>query len=175
MKKPVQKIGTFILVGFLIIWLFVSVIPFNGDKTKVIENKAKKEVYEPPFTHEANLSIFNQRDSLISQVRIELADNDQEISYGMMYRKKLDDDAGMLFMMPDEIERSFWMKNTYIPLDIIFVNSKDEIVSIQTHAKPLTETPIPSGLPASQVLEVNAGFSDRFGLEEGYYVKLEKL
>lgn len=74
---------------------------------------------------------------------------------------------GMLFIFPDMDYRSFYMKNTKIPLDIIYVSKDKTIVSIQKNAKPMDETSLPSEGPAKYVLEVNAGLSDKWGLEQG--------
>lgn len=65
----------------------------------------------------------------------------------------------MIFVFPDEQVRSFWMKNTYIPLDMIFVDAQGQIVSIANGAKPMDETPISSIYPAKYVIEVSSGWS----------------
>ena len=73
----------------------------------------------------------------------------------------------MLFIFPNEEYRSFWMANTPLSLDIIFVNSAREIVTIQRDAVPFSEESVPSTKPATYVVEVNAGYADRHGLAEG--------
>jgi uncharacterized membrane protein (UPF0127 family) len=75
--------------------------------------------------------------------------------------------AGMLFIFPQEEVRSFWMKNTYIPLDIIFVDASREIVTIQSNTQPLSTEPVPSYKPAKYVIEVNAGFTSKHNIKEG--------
>ena len=77
---------------------------------------------------------------------------------------------GMLFIFDDIIPRYFYMKNTYIPLDIIFINENKTIVSFQKNTKPLDEKSLPSNVPAKYVLEVNAGKVDEWGISEGNYV-----
>ena len=74
---------------------------------------------------------------------------------------------GMLFIFPYEAEQSFWMKNTVIALDMIFVNSKLEIVKIHHNTTPFSEQSYSSGKPAEYVVEVNAGYSNRMGIKEG--------
>ena len=86
---------------------------------------------------------------------------------GLMYRQNLPENAGMLFIFTNEEPRSFWMKNTYISLDIIYINSKKEIVSIQKYTQPRSTYSIPSEKPAMYVLEVNAGFTDKYGIHPG--------
>ena len=74
---------------------------------------------------------------------------------------------GMLFIFPDERYQSFWMLNTLFSLDMIFINSKKEIVTIHKNTKPLSEQSYPSSEPAQYVLEVNAGFCDRYNIKQG--------
>jgi len=98
---------------------------------------------------------------------IEIADDENERMRGLMDRLELPENAGMLFIFDGDEPRSFWMKNTYISLDIIYINSKKEIVSIQKYTQPKTTTSIPSEAPAKYVLEVNAGFTDKYGIGPG--------
>ena len=106
-------------------------------------------------------------------VFVEIADDDVERREGLMYRESLEDNSGMLFLYDSERELSFWMKNTLIPLDMIFINSDYEIVDIK-HATPCRADPCPhytSKAPAQYVLEVNAGFSEEKGIAEGDKIK----
>ncbi|WCO02424.1 DUF192 domain-containing protein [Psychroserpens ponticola] len=106
-------------------------------------------------------------DSLIASLNIEIADDDYSTQTGLMYRKSMEDNQAMLFIFPDSDYRSFYMKNTKIPLDIIYISEDKRIVSIQKNAKPMDETSLPSEAPATYVLEVNAGLSDTWNLEKG--------
>ena len=110
---------------------------------------------------------MNSRNQPIVNIEIEVADEEAERMRGLMDRISMPENAGMLFIFEEEEQRSFWMKNTYLSLDIIFINSKKEIVSIQTYTTPKTTTGIPSELPAKYVLEVNAGFTDKYGISAG--------
>ena len=87
-----------------------------------------------------------------------------------MYRRVMAEDAGMLFVFNDDRPRAFWMKNTYIPLDIIYISGNGEIVSIAKDTKPLDETSVPSYLPARFALELNAGLTDKLDIEEGDFL-----
>lgn len=98
---------------------------------------------------------------------VDLAVTPAQRSRGLMFRETMADDEGMLFLFAREAPRSFWMKNTYLPLDIIFLDRHGVIVSIFADARPLDQTSIPSGVPAAGVLEVLAGTSRRLGLEPG--------
>ena len=87
----------------------------------------------------------------------------------------MNENEGMLFVFHDEKPRSFWMKNTYIPLDIIYLNKDKQIVSIAKNAEPLSETSRPSEGEAMYVLEINGGLSDKLGLMKGDYMTYESL
>ena len=123
---------------------------------------------EVTFTKEGELSLIKlENDSLLAQLDIEIAEDDYETQTGLMYRKSMQDDRGMLFIFPDERPRAFYMKNTEFALDIIFLNADKKVVSIQANAKPLDPTSLPSEGPAKYVLEVNAGLTENWGLKAG--------
>lgn len=119
------------------------------------------------FSLEGKLELYNQQDSLIVKIDIEIADDEAQTTQGLMYRRTLGEKEGMLFIFPGEEVRSFWMKNTYIPLDLIFLDTNRRIVHIHESAQPRTEASIPSIEPAKYVLEVNEGFSSRYFLAVG--------
>ncbi|MBU1164392.1 DUF192 domain-containing protein [Patescibacteria group bacterium] len=101
---------------------------------------------------------------------VELAQTSEERSQGLMYRTELGQNKGMLFVYPDEAIRSFWMKNTKIPLDIIFIDNNKRVVSISKDTQPCIEDPCPSYKSADKaqyVLEINGGMSDQIGLKVG--------
>ena len=101
---------------------------------------------------------------------VELAANAEAREKGLMYREKLEPDKGMLFIFEKEGRYSFWMKNTWIPLDIIWMNKDKEVVYISRNTESCRKDPCPYASPgknALYVLEVNAGMADRLGLKEG--------
>ncbi len=106
-------------------------------------------------------------------IHAELATTPAAHSLGLMYRKSLDNDHAMLFIFPAEEERSFWMKNTYVELDIIFLDAAYKIVSIVSRAIPLTQTSRKSGKPAKYVLEVTGGSAQEWSITEGDRLVLE--
>ena len=123
---------------------------------------------EVTFTKEGELSLISaENDSLLTQLDIEIAEDDYETQTGLMYRKSMQDDRGMLFIFPDERPRAFYMKNTEFALDIIFLNADKRVVSVQANAKPLDPTSLPSEGPAKYVLEVNSGLTEKWGLKAG--------
>jgi len=102
---------------------------------------------------------------------VEIADDDAERSRGLMFRDQLAEGHGMLFMHEREDAQAYWMKNTHIPLDILYFDDARKLVSQQRDVPPCSLgdrcPPYPSAAPARYVLELNAGQADRLGLEDG--------
>lgn len=103
---------------------------------------------------------------------IELADDPQERSRGLMFREDLPDDHGMLFVYPANQIASFWMKNTLISLDMLFIRSDGMIVQIARGAVPHSLQPIRSQEPVRAVLELEAGVADSKGIAVGDIIRL---
>jgi uncharacterized membrane protein (UPF0127 family) len=102
---------------------------------------------------------------------VEVMRTDAERERGLMFRRYMPPDRGMLFDFKTEQPVLMWMKNTYIPLDMIFMNRAGKVVSIARNAEPLSERIIPSGVPAYAVLEVNAGTAAGIGVKVGDVVR----
>ena len=101
---------------------------------------------------------------------IEIADTMNERATGLMYRKEMPENRGMLFIFNDLDERNFWMKDTFIPLDMIFFDSNYKVVRIVKNARPCESEPcevFSSVRPARYVLEINGGLSSKYGIVEG--------
>ncbi|MBI2102176.1 DUF192 domain-containing protein [Candidatus Woesearchaeota archaeon] len=108
------------------------------------------------------------------KINVEIADDSDEIEKGLMFRGKLNEDAGMLFVFGDNAVRTFWMKNTLIPLDMIFIDGNFEIVEIR-HAVPCWAEPCAlykSAKPAKYVLEVNENFAIRNRISLGDKIRI---
>lgn len=118
------------------------------------------------FTKEGEV-LFKRDGKQIKKIDVEIAENDAERSKGLMYRPYIPDSAGMLFIFQEPRELGFWMKNTQIPLDIIYADAGKKIISIQKNTKPFSEESLPSNGVAQYVVEVNAGFSDRNDIKPG--------
>lgn len=140
------------------------------DKAKVVVTPVKIE-----FKHEGNLQLIDSLGNVKQELLIEIADNTFEYQTGLMYRKHMADNRGMLFIFEDSRVRSFYMKNTYISLDIIYLNTENTIINIVKNAKPLNESSLPSNAPAKYVLEINAGLSDKWQLIPGDKISFTKL
>jgi len=120
-----------------------------------------------PLKASAPLVILTNASGQETAVRVELARTRAQRERGLMFRRELAPDAGMLFIFPDESFHRFWMKNTWIPLELIFLNSQKEIVGIVARARPESLDQLSVDRPARFVLEVNAGFSEAQGLAAG--------
>lgn len=89
--------------------------------------------------------------------QVEIADTQEKAEMGLMYRKSMPKNQGMLFIFPRPKIVHMWMKNTYIPLDMIFINSHNQVICLRENTRPLDESIISCPYPASKVLELNAG------------------
>ena len=98
---------------------------------------------------------------------VEVAATPEQQERGLMFRTSLAGDRGMIFPYDPPIDASFWMKNTLIPLDIVFVGADHRIVRIAANAAPMSLDPIPSGAPVSGVLELRGGRAAELGIREG--------
>ncbi len=146
MKNPAKNLGKIIMIFLLIFLADCSNISYKNQPTFSIDNGDKW-----------------------IDVQIEIADDNEERMKGLMFRENLGENSGMLFIFEDESTQSFWMKNTLIPLDIIFINEGFEIVDIK-NAVPCTADPCriySSEKPAKFVLEVNSGFAAKNGISIG--------
>jgi hypothetical protein len=98
---------------------------------------------------------------------VEIADTEAAREKGLMYRRSLPEGTGMLFDFHQEQDVAFWMQNTYIPLDMIFIRGDGRILRIAQNAEPMSTRQIPSGGPVRAVLEVIAGTSRKLGIAPG--------
>ncbi|HEX9145916.1 MAG TPA: DUF192 domain-containing protein [Candidatus Binatia bacterium] len=106
---------------------------------------------------------------------VELADTPAKRELGLQYRRDLPADRGMIFLFPYEADQTFWMKNTPIPLDMIFINNQRQIVGIAEEAVPFSLDPRSVGRPSQFVLEINGGLSKRYGIKPGNSVRFRGI
>jgi len=155
-KLSLQKIVIGVLalavIGFFIINNFIT-------------NEPKVEYYT--FTKEGELTFTDSLGTLKAKIDLEIADNEYERQLGLMSRKEMKENEGMLFIFPRQDYQSFWMRNTLISLDIMFVNDQKQIVTIHKNTKILSETSYPSSAPSIYVVETLAGFADRHNIQVG--------
>ncbi len=147
-----------VFIGFIIFYN----LPKEGKANKVI---VKKSIIQ--FEKDGELTFQNANGEYISMIDIEIADNDDKRTKGLMDRISMKLNRGMLFLFPYDTIQSFWMKNTVIPLDIIFVNRENEIVTIHKNTVPFDTSQYTSSKPASRVVELNAGYTEQYGITTG--------
>jgi uncharacterized protein len=100
-------------------------------------------------------------------VAVEVANTNAQREVGLMYRRHLDDDAGMIFVFPDAARRNFWMHNTEIPLDMIFADANGKVTGIVANAEPYSDKLLGVDSDSEYVLEVNGGFCAKNGINPG--------
>ena len=135
--------------------------------TSCKEDNKTVEQTKVVFKKEGELTIIKATDSTKINLDIEIADTEFDTQTGLMYRESMEKNQAMLFVFDDASERYFYMKNTKIPLDLIYIDANKTVVSFQKNAKPFDESSLPSNAPAKYVLEVNAGLVDAWGLSVG--------
>ncbi|WKN30133.1 DUF192 domain-containing protein [Porifericola rhodea] len=123
---------------------------------------------EPAFVKEGELYFVDSlSNDTLAHIAIEVADDDAQRQQGLMYRSSMEDSTGMLFIFERARPQTFWMKNTKIPLDIMYVDEDSSIIMIYKSVMPYSEKSVPSYDPALYVVEVNGGFSSRNNIKEG--------
>jgi len=171
MSTPKGNRVAFWWVVVLLTIVGITVAVYHYRRNEVNKSSSYSSPDEPLFVKEGMLCFLNSKRadtiSHISHIIIEIADNDFDRAQGLMYRRSMPDSIGMLFVFNEEKQQGFWMRNTYFSLDIIYVNSTLEIVSIQKYTQPFSEVSLPSKIPAMYVVEVNAGYCDNNGIEVG--------
>jgi len=141
------------------------------------KNESKKVVKIEPitFNKEGELAIYKaETDSILTQLNIEIADSEYETQTGLMYRDAMEENQGMLFIFPEEAMHSFYMKNTKMSLDIVFIAADLKIASFQENTNPFDETGLSSQVPVQYVLELNAGLIEKWSLKVGDSIAYSK-
>jgi len=174
-KAPVNKMSLSrlaLIIFALIIVLAFILFSISSPKSKKTKDRqpATSIPNTPAFRMDGQVKVITGNGPVT--IDIEVADSEDERTQGLMYRYSMEENQGMYFIFPEEDFRSFWMKNTYISLDIIFINANHEIVSIQKYTQPKSTYSQPSEKPAKYVLEVNAGFADKYGIKPGDKVEI---
>ena len=161
-------------VAFLAL-LLVYIVGKNLQSEKLVP--ADQSGFQPniksavAFQLQGELRFLDKNDNLLYSVNIEIADDEAKRTQGLMYRDTMAENEAMLFIFPEADDRSFWMKNTIMPLDIIYANAEKRIITVQKNAVPYSESSIPSNGPAQYVVEVNAGFCDRHNIKAGDHIE----
>jgi len=140
----------------------------SPDKEKTASTQSNRQL-----EYAADVQFLRTDQTIISKIEAAVADTDELRSAGLMDVTTLPENAGMIFLFDNNRTRSFWMANTPLSLDILFVNSDMEIVRIHRNTTPYSQDPIESERPAKYVIEVNAGYTVRNDITEGHLVEFD--
>ncbi len=155
-KSLIWKIAPIILLVAVAAYLFLpNLTTKNSEDSEYV------------FKKDGTLTFTDSLNNVKAKIDIQIAATDFDRELGLMYRKHMEENHGMLFIFPQENVQNFWMRNTFIPLDMIFVNSKNEIVTIQHATQTLSDQTYSSTGPAQYVIEVNLNFTDKFNIKVG--------
>lgn len=127
--------------------------------------------HAPVQPKQGTLAFLDSTGAVIRSITVEIAEDEASRQRGLMDRRQLSLSEGMLFLFPEPDSLSFWMKNTMLPLDIMFVAADSSILNIARRTTPLSTTRVTSDGLARYVVEVRGGFSDRFGIDEHVRVR----
>ncbi len=158
---------TSMLNKLLFLILSVAFLAACGEPKKKDQTEKKGRVLEYTNT----LSFLDENGNEISTLRFEKADDPAERNQGLMDVTSMPEDAGMVFYFDTEEPQSFWMMNTPLSLDIMYVSADSIIVSIYKSTTPFSDKSLPSGKPAKYVIETNAGYSISNDIKEGMKVR----
>jgi len=161
-KKKSAKFTITKIVGVVIVCLLIFLFLVNN----FMCNENNEETYYN-FKKEGELTFTDSSGNFLTKIDIEIADTDYDRQLGLMNRKSMEENQGMLFIFPTERYQSFWMLNTLFSLDMLFVNSNKEIVTIHKNTTPTSQQSYPSSKPAIYVVEVIAGFTNKYSIKEG--------
>ncbi|MBM3579171.1 MAG: DUF192 domain-containing protein [Alphaproteobacteria bacterium] len=153
---------------FTVILICCAIVFLAG--IKLVRNLETKEIAgfnRDPKNYNAKIQILNADSQDVAHFKIAIANNDERKMYGLMFLDHLPADQGMLFPFEPKQMVTMWMKNTHIPLDMIFVGEDDKISSIAANAKPYSLDLISSQKEVKFVLEINGGLSDQLGIKPG--------
>jgi uncharacterized membrane protein (UPF0127 family) len=167
MRKRQSLLARILLAVVLIGGIGYIVLPLVNERRGSSEDLSTATENVAPGFVKGGEVVFYKNGNKIIKIDVEIAADNVQRAKGLMYRPSMPDSVGMLFVFDQSEPQAFWMKNTMIPLDIIYVGSNKKIVSIQKNAVPYSEASLPSQGDAQYVVEVNAGFSDRYDLQPG--------
>jgi len=176
-KKSARKSRRLTVIDLLVVIVVVIGLmlfyQFSVDRAIKIQDEVNKT--EANTAQLGLVTFFDDENRQNVKIIVEVAQTNYEQTKGLMFREDIPENQGMLFIYPDEDIRHFWMKNTSVSLDIIFVNAAYKIITIQKETVPYSERLYPSTAPAQFVVEVRSGFTDRYAIREGQRISWELL
>ncbi len=163
--KKTKQANTWLAFVLLLVIAMLMIMWLYPKKNSGIRQSVVKP--EPKTLPGGELQFIGKDGTVKANLLIEIAQDDYSRSKGLMLRRDLAENQGMLFIFEQEGPQAFWMKNTPLSLDMIFVNAKKEIVQIHKYTKPQSTQTYFSGKPAQFVVETVAGFTDRYEIKIG--------
>ncbi len=154
------------LTGFLCAGLFV-LAACSPQSSSTAAPAATAALAPHPISGLQVIPLTVRSGNKVHQFRVEIARSGQEQAQGLMFRTTMGADEGMVFPMDPTRDAAFWMKNTVIPLDIIFIGADRRILNIAANTVPYSEAPVPSAGPVSAVLELVGGRAAQLGIAPG--------
>ena len=173
-KGSSGKRNTIAIIGTVLLILVLVAVLTIQPGGKPVSTYTPRTQPSPPtaymFKKQGELRFLTPKQDFIAGIDIELAQNDSQRQLGLMYRDTMAENQGMLFVFDNEEMRAFWMKNTILSLDMIFVNARNEIVTIHKYTTPYSEQSYESTKPAKYVIELNAGYTDKRKISVGDHI-----
>lgn len=171
-----RKLLVVALVGVIVFLAIYFIFVREPNEPTTAASVPTEAADEPRFVKEGELAFVDAAtQDTLQQIDIEIAEDRAAQAQGLMYRSSMQEDHGMLFPYPQAQPLSFYMKNMKMSIDIIFVDADRRIVTIHQAVMPYSEKSLPSGEDAQYVVEVNAGFTSRHGIEEGDLITFERM
>lgn len=152
----------------MVICLITAISPITGCKGKQ-DAAAPSQDSTPKYTFrkDGELTVYGKDGSQKAKFNIEIADHDEAQQRGLKYRESMRDDEAMLFIFDGKQSYGFWMKDTYIPLDMLFIDYEQNIFQIDAHTTPFSEEPVEPEGYNKYTLEINAGLAEKMNITKG--------
>ncbi len=155
----------------ILLYVIVTLLLLTGIVIGLFQLLSKKQTEsmpaKPSFTKHGEVTFIRADNTPIVTIDVEIADTDEKREIGLMGRPFLDEKQGMLFLFDKEHYASFWMKNTILPLDILYINKEGVIVTIHQNTTPFSEQHYNATAPTLYVVEVNAHFTTKYNIQTG--------
>ena len=165
---PPARSGTLLLIGMVLVGMGLggcgNAAPDRGSPSN-----------PPEFRRDGRLTFVSERGDSLATIAIEIADTDPARAQGLMYRRSMRYDRGMLFIFDEPSTDGMWMRNTPLPLDMIFVDADGEIINIVERTTPFSEETVAPEAPRKYVVEVRAGFVERHNLDDTARITWRRL
>jgi uncharacterized protein len=165
-----RQIYIFRIAIIILIVAFAAFLIVNN----LFPGKSGNENKEYIFRKQGELTFFDSTGNAETKINIQIANTEFDRELGLMFRRSMEQNQGMLFIFPEAEIQSFWMRNTYISLDMIFINANKKIITIHKKTTPLSDQSYRSTGPAKYVLEVDSGFTNRNDISVGDKVNWNK-